>query len=202
LQPSDPLFASQSKIYEEIGVEALEHALEGYNVCVFAYGQTGSGKSYTMMGKPDDQKHMGLSPRLCRDLFIRLEKIKKDRGLDYQSIVELSYMEIYCERVRDLLNPYGKSNLRVREHPVYGPYVEDLSRCAVQSFDEINELMEAGNMSRTVASTNMNEASSRSHAVLTLLVTQRETDAKTQLVAEKPINKITKTMNRNLDVEK
>lgn len=59
-------------------------------------------------------------------------------------------MEIYCERVRDLLNPYGKGNLRVREHPVYGPYVEDLSRCAVQSFEEINELMEAGNMSRYV----------------------------------------------------
>ena len=62
--------------------------------------------------------------------------------------IQLSYMEIYCERVRDLLNPYGKSNLRVREHPVYGPYVEDLSRCAVQSFDEIYEMIEAGNMSR------------------------------------------------------
>ncbi|KAL5104793.1 hypothetical protein TcWFU_010228 [Taenia crassiceps] len=182
---TDPLFASQSKIYAEMGVEALEHALEGYNVCVFAYGQTGSGKSYTMMGKPDDPVHMGLSPRLCRDLFTRLEKIQKQRGQEFQSIVELSYMEIYCERVRDLLNPYGKSNLRVREHPVYGPYVEDLSRCAVQSFDEINELIEAGNMSRTVAATNMNETSSRSHAVLTLLVTQREIDTQTQLVAEK-----------------
>ncbi|KAM7539378.1 hypothetical protein Aperf_G00000050994 [Anoplocephala perfoliata] len=183
--PSDPLFASQRKIYEEIGSEALEHALEGYNVCMFAYGQTGSGKSYTMMGKPDDQEHMGISPRLCRDLFARLTKTKKERGMDYQSIVELSYMEIYCERVRDLLNPCGKTNLRVREHPVYGPYVEDLSRCAVQSFEEINELIEAGNLSRTVASTNMNETSSRSHAVLTLLVTQRETEAETHLVAEK-----------------
>eukprot|EP00108_Taenia_solium_P012138 TsM_000000800 transcript=TsM_000000800 gene=TsM_000000800 len=182
---TDPLFASQSKIYAEMGVEALDHALEGYNVCVFAYGQTGSGKSYTMMGKPDDPVHMGLSPRLCRDLFTRLEKIQTQRGQEFQSIVELSYMEIYCERVRDLLNPYGKSNLRVREHPVYGPYVEDLSRCAVQSFDEINELIEAGNMSRTVAATNMNETSSRSHAVLTLLVTQREIDTQTQLVAEK-----------------
>ncbi|EUB57834.1 Kinesin-like protein unc-104 [Echinococcus granulosus] len=182
-----------------MGVEALDHALEGYNVCVFAYGQTGSGKSYTMMGKPDDPEHMGLSPRLCRDLFSRLEKIQKQRGQEFQSIVELSYMEIYCERVRDLLNPYGKSNLRVREHPVYGPYVEDLSRCAVQSFDEINELIEAGNMSRTVAATNMNETSSRSHAVLTLLVTQREIDAQAQLAAEKvasfiPAHKL-KTIN-------
>ncbi len=57
-------------------------------------------------------------------------------------------MEIYCERVRDLLNPYGKSNLRVREHPIMGPYVEDLSKCAVRSFEEINGLIDAGNLSR------------------------------------------------------
>ena len=89
-QSSDPLFASQRQIYEEVGVEALDHALEGYNVCVFAYGQTGSGKSYTMMGRPDDPEHMGLSPRLCRDLFTRLEHIQKQRGEEeYQSIVEV-----------------------------------------------------------------------------------------------------------------
>lgn len=70
-------------------MEALNHALEGYNVCVFAYGQTGSGKSYTMMGKPDDPEHMGLSPRLCRDLFTRLEEMRKQRGEEYQSIVEV-----------------------------------------------------------------------------------------------------------------
>uniref|UniRef100_A0A5K3EWL2 Kinesin-like protein n=1 Tax=Mesocestoides corti TaxID=53468 RepID=A0A5K3EWL2_MESCO len=183
---SDPLFVSQSLIYKEIGVEALDHALKGYNVCVFAYGQTGSGKSYTMMGKPDDPEHMGLSPRICRDLFTRLDEIRMERQqAKFQSIVEVSYMEIYCERVRDLLNPCGKGRLRVREHPTYGPYVEDLSRCAVQSFDEVNQLINAGNMSRTVASTNMNETSSRSHAVLTLLVTQREVDVHTQLIAEK-----------------
>ncbi len=62
--------------------------------------------------------------------------------------LQVSYMEIYCERVRDLLNPNGKGNLRVREHPIYGPYVEDLCRCAVQSFDEVNELIDAGNKSR------------------------------------------------------
>ncbi|VDD74722.1 unnamed protein product [Mesocestoides corti] len=185
-QASDPLFVSQSLIYKEIGVEALDHALKGYNVCVFAYGQTGSGKSYTMMGKPDDPEHMGLSPRICRDLFTRLDEIRMERQqAKFQSIVEVSYMEIYCERVRDLLNPCGKGRLRVREHPTYGPYVEDLSRCAVQSFDEVNQLINAGNMSRTVASTNMNETSSRSHAVLTLLVTQREVDVHTQLIAEK-----------------
>ncbi len=74
-----------------MGVEALEHALEGYNVCIFAYGQTGSGKSYTMMGKPDDPEHEGLSPRLCRDLFKRLDQIKAKRNKgDFQTIVEVS----------------------------------------------------------------------------------------------------------------
>ena len=59
-------------------------------------------------------------------------------------------MEIYCERVRDLLNPNNKGNLRVREHPILGPYVEDLSKLAVTSFEDILELMDEGNKARTV----------------------------------------------------
>nr|VZI36294.1 unnamed protein product [Spirometra erinaceieuropaei] len=183
--PSDDRFAGQRRVFEDMGVEALEHAIEGYNVCVFAYGQTGSGKSYTMMGKPGDLEHEGLSPRLCRELFQRLEALKRTKSNDFQFLVEVSYMEIYCERVRDLLNSNQKGNLRVREHPLLGPYVEDLSKCAVRSFEEVNDLMDAGNKSRTVAATNMNETSSRSHAVLTLLVTQRETDGTTDTVGEK-----------------
>ena len=62
--------------------------------------------------------------------------------------VEVSYMEIYCEHVRDLLNPKNTSNLRVREHPLYGPYVEDLSKLAVTSFRDINDLIDEGNKSR------------------------------------------------------
>ena len=67
-------------------------------------------------------------------------------------------MEIYCERVRDLLNPNSKGNLRVREHPLLGPYVEDLSKLAVSNYQDIHDLMEEGNKSRTVAATNMNES--------------------------------------------
>src|ERR1700721_3646560 len=59
--------------------------------------------------------------------------------------VEVSYLEIYNERVRDLLNPKPKGNLRVREHPVMGPYVEDLAKLAVTSFEQIEGLMDAGN---------------------------------------------------------
>ena len=85
-------------------------------------------------------------------------------------------MEIYCERVRDLLNPNNKGNLRVREHPLLGPYVEDLSKLAVTSYQDIADLMDEGNKARTVAATNMNETSSRSHAVFTIIFTQHKLD--------------------------
>ena len=94
-------------------------------------------------------------------------------------------MEIYCERVRDLLNPSSKGNLRVREHPLLGPYVEDLSKIAVTSYDDIYDLMEEGNKARTVAATNMNETSSRSHAVFTIIFTQLKHDQDSGLTAEK-----------------
>lgn len=64
---------------------------------------------------------------------------------------QVSYMEIYCEHVRDLLNPKNRGNLRVREHPILGPYVEDLSKLAVTSFQDINELIDEGNKARLVA---------------------------------------------------
>lgn len=98
---------------------------------------------------------------------------------------QVAYMEIYCERVRDLLNPNSKGNLRVREHPLLGPYVEDLSKLAVTSYDDIYDLMEEGNKARTVAATNMNETSSRSHAVFTIIFTQHMHDKDSGLTAEK-----------------
>ena len=94
-------------------------------------------------------------------------------------------MEIYCERVRDLLNPNAKGNLRVREHPLLGPYVEDLSKLAVASYADIHDLMDEGNKARTVAATNMNESSSRSHAVFTIIFTQHKHDTDSGLTAEK-----------------
>lgn len=99
--------------------------------------------------------------------------------------VEVSYMEIYCERVRDLLNPKNKGNLKVREHPLLGPYVEDLSKLAVTSYEDIHDLIDEGNKARTVAATNMNETSSRSHAVFTIFFTQQRHDQLTDLVTEK-----------------
>ncbi|XP_008405934.1 kinesin-like protein KIF1A isoform X8 [Poecilia reticulata] len=180
--PEDINYASQMRVYKDIGEEMLLHAFEGYNVCIFAYGQTGAGKSYTMMGKQDVKDQQGIIPLLCEDLFTKIND-NTDNSLSYS--VEVSYMEIYCERVRDLLNPKNKGNLRVREHPLMGPYVEDLSKLAVTSYNDIQDLMDSGNKARTVAATNMNETSSRSHAVFNIIFTQKRFDAETDNTSEK-----------------
>uniref|UniRef100_A0AAZ3SA35 plus-end-directed kinesin ATPase n=1 Tax=Oncorhynchus tshawytscha TaxID=74940 RepID=A0AAZ3SA35_ONCTS len=181
--PEDINFAGQQQVYKDIGEEMLLHAFEGYNVCIFAYGQTGSGKSYTMMGKPDLKNQEGIIPLMCEDLFTKFKDCNNDNTKSYS--VEVSYMEIYCERVRDLLNPKNKGNLRVREHPLMGPYVEDLSKLAVTSYNDIQDLMDSGNKARTVAATNMNETSSRSHAVFNIIFTQKRLDAETDNTSEK-----------------
>ncbi|KAM8745036.1 kinesin-like protein KIF1A isoform 33-T33 [Acanthopagrus schlegelii] len=180
--PEDVNYASQMRVYKDIGEEMLLHAFEGYNVCIFAYGQTGAGKSYTMMGKQDVKDQQGIIPLLCEDLFTKIND-NIDNSNSYS--VEVSYMEIYCERVRDLLNPKNKGNLRVREHPLMGPYVEDLSKLAVTSYNDIQDLMDSGNKARTVAATNMNETSSRSHAVFNIIFTQKRLDADTDNTSEK-----------------
>ncbi|XP_053354028.1 kinesin-like protein KIF1A isoform X16 [Clarias gariepinus] len=180
--PEDINYASQQQVYNDIGEEMLLHAFEGYNVCIFAYGQTGAGKSYTMMGK-QEKDQQGIIPQLCEDLFTKINDSNTDNSMSYS--VEVSYMEIYCERVRDLLNPKNKGNLRVREHPLLGPYVEDLSKLAVMSYNDIQDLMDSGNKARTVAATNMNETSSRSHAVFNIIFTQRRHDSETDNTSEK-----------------
>ncbi|XP_054157934.1 kinesin-like protein KIF13B [Oppia nitens] len=163
---SDAHFASQDQVFNELGIPVLQSSFEGYNACIFAYGQTGSGKSYTMMGTPNDK---GLIPRLCDAIF---ERIASNGDPNTNFKIEVSYMEIYNEKVHDLLDPKGtKQNLKVREHNLLGPYVDGLSTLAVSSFKEIDNLMTEGNKSRTVAATNMNSESSRSHAVFTITLT-------------------------------
>lgn len=101
-------------------------------------------RSYTMMGKQEEGQE-GIIPTICEDLFKRISDTESD-SLHYS--VEVSYMEIYCERVRDLLNPKNKGNLRVREHPALGPYVEDLSKLAVTTYQDIADLIDEGNKAR------------------------------------------------------
>ncbi|EST06844.1 Pleckstrin [Kalmanozyma brasiliensis GHG001] len=171
----------QDELFQYIGVELLQHAFNGFNTCVFAYGQTGSGKSHSMVGYAEAK---GLTPLTCSRLFDDIrDKTEADENLTIS--VEVSYMEIYNEKVRDLLNPKNKGNLKVREHPSLGPYVEDLSKLVVSSFRDIENLMDEGNKARTVAATQMNETSSRSHAVFTLVLTQKRLDVETKLETEK-----------------
>uniref|UniRef100_A0A8C2CE70 Kinesin family member 13Bb n=1 Tax=Cyprinus carpio TaxID=7962 RepID=A0A8C2CE70_CYPCA len=173
-------FAGQDVVFQCLGESLLDSAFQGYNACIFAYGQTGSGKSYTMMGAAEQP---GLIPRLCSSLFQRTVQEQRE-GESFT--VEVSYMEIYNEKVRDLLEPKGsRQALRVREHKVLGPYVDGLSRLAVTSYKDIESLMSEGNKSRTVAATNMNEESSRSHAVFNIILTHTLRDLKTGTSGEK-----------------
>ncbi|GAB1315044.1 hypothetical protein MFIFM68171_05254 [Madurella fahalii] len=175
-----PNYAGQDNLFQDLGKPLLDNAFQGYNNCIFAYGQTGSGKSYSMMGYGKDA---GIIPNICQDMFRRIGEMQQDKNL--RCTVEVSYLEIYNERVRDLLNPANKGNLKVREHPSTGPYVEDLAKLVVGSFQEIEHLMDEGNKARTVAATNMNETSSRSHAVFTLMLTQKRFDPETKMEMEK-----------------
>jgi kinesin family protein 1 len=176
----DSNYAGQDSLFVDLGKPLLDNAFQGYNNCIFAYGQTGSGKSYSMMGYGEEA---GIIPKICQNMFERIGEMQSDKNLS--CTVEVSYLEIYNERVRDLLNPTTKGNLRVREHPSTGPYVEDLAKLVVRSFPEIENLMDEGNKARTVAATNMNETSSRSHAVFTLTLTQKRRDVETSMSGEK-----------------
>ncbi|XP_030062914.1 kinesin-like protein KIF14 isoform X2 [Microcaecilia unicolor] len=166
-------YASQENVYEKLAVPLLERAFEGYNTCLFAYGQTGSGKSYTMMGFDEEQ---GIIPRFCEDLFSRILRIETAQISHH---LEMSYFEVYNEKIHDLLvskDGQKKQPLRVREHPTYGPYVEELSVNVVTSYSDIQCWLELGNKQRATAATGMNDKSSRSHSVFTLVMTQTKTE--------------------------
>ncbi|XP_062267616.1 kinesin-like protein KIF13B isoform X1 [Platichthys flesus] len=173
-------FEGQDVVFQCLGESLLDNAFLGYNACIFAYGQTGSGKSYTMMGSAEQP---GLIPRLCSSLFSRTVQEARE-GESFT--VEVSYMEIYNEKVRDLLDPKGsRQALRVREHKVLGPYVDGLSRLAVACYKDVESLMSEGNKSRTVAATNMNEESSRSHGVFNIILTHTLMDMHSGTTGEK-----------------
>ena len=165
---ADPHFAGQSDIYDSFGEEFLDHNFDGYHTCIFAYGQTGSGKSYTMMGTPDQP---GLIPRTCRGLFERVEE-EQSGSITYN--VHVSYFEIYNEHVKDLLTPRTNppTYLKIRESKGEGVFVQNLTDEKVSSYEDIERIMKMGDLNRTVASTKMNDTSSRSHAVFTLTLKQ------------------------------
>eukprot|EP01060_Flectonema_neradi_P032843 TRINITY_DN5324_c1_g1_i1.p1 TRINITY_DN5324_c1_g1~~TRINITY_DN5324_c1_g1_i1.p1 ORF type:complete len:592 (+),score=90.26 TRINITY_DN5324_c1_g1_i1:1646-3421(+) len=160
-----PRNASQTDVYKRIGSPVVDTTLAGFNSCVFAYGQTGSGKTYTMMGDSTPEGK-GLLPRITEELFHRSSLFSSKKAT-----FEVSFMEIYCEKVKDLLKASEYASLRVRQHPVKGVFVEGIERVSVSSWDECEEVINRGNQQRVTASTSMNEKSSRSHAVFIINVT-------------------------------
>ncbi|KAG8447859.1 hypothetical protein GDO86_015098 [Hymenochirus boettgeri] len=171
LQPEESSYSSQEVVYKKLAQPLLERVYEGFNMCLFAYGQTGSGKSYTMMGFNEDA---GIIPRFCEEMFQKMNCMNQE---EVKYHVEMSYFEIYNEKIHDLLtspreSTINKTVLKVREHPTLGPYVAGLSTYVIASYTDVQTWLELGNKQRATAATGMNEKSSRSHSVFTLSVTQ------------------------------
>ena len=162
-----PPEVSQKVVYEEIGRPIVESVMEGFNGTILAYGQTSSGKTYTMMGSEiSDATHKGLIPRMVCTVFQNIKEA--DAALEFS--VKLAFCEIYLEKIKDLLIP-SKKNLKISEDRARGIYIQNLSEEYVSHPGEVLALLKIGNKNREVASTLMNEESSRSHAIFLITVT-------------------------------
>ncbi|KAK7020574.1 kinesin heavy chain [Favolaschia claudopus] len=162
-----PLFAVCAHVNSDV--------LDGYNGTVFAYGQTGSGKTFSMMGDMNSDELKGITPRITEHIFQSI--VESDAHLEY--LVKVSYMEIYLEKIRDLLAPQN-DNLQVHEEKNKGVYVKGLSDYYVSSAREVYEIMETGGNARKVSHTNMNAESSRSHSIFLISINQRNTETGAQ----------------------
>ena len=162
--------STQEEVYQIAAVPSVESLVEGYNSTIFAYGQTGTGKTYTMEGFIYDylSPKKGLIPRAIEDIF---KYIENNLNSDTTFIIRVTYLQIYNESIDDLLKP-EKKHLSIRENQKKGLYVEGLSEWAVRSPNDIYALLERGAQCRTKAYTNMNDVSSRSHAVFTIILEQ------------------------------
>mmetsp|Transcript_129923 Transcript_129923/g.289943 ORF Transcript_129923/g.289943 Transcript_129923/m.289943 type:complete len:453 (-) Transcript_129923:221-1579(-) len=158
----------QRDVFDRSARPLLHKVLEGYNGCLFAYGQTGSGKTFTMMGEGGaDEK--GLVPLLCAELFHVIAERRKQHIIT----VSCSVLEIYNERVKDLLVEDGGEDLQIREDLAQGGrgiFVEGICETSVQCCQDILALVSKSQARRSVGQTNMNDHSSRSHAVVTLRI--------------------------------
>ncbi len=164
--------SEQSDIFDYSIKSTVDDILNGYNGTVFAYGQTGAGKSYTMMGTSiDDGQGRGVIPRIVEQIFASI--LTSPATIEYT--VRVSYMEIYMERIRDLMAPQN-DNLPVHEEKNRGVYVKGLLEIYVSSVQEVYEVMRRGGNARAVAATNMNQESSRSHSIFVITITQKNVE--------------------------
>ncbi|CAM1320682.1 KIF3B (predicted), partial [Pycnogonum litorale] len=161
--------SKQSELYDETFRPLIDSVLNGFNGTIFAYGQTGTGKTYTMEGSKDDAENRGVIPNSFEHIFNHIA-----RSQNQQFLVSASYLEIYQEEVRDLLAKDQNVRLELKERADTGVYVKDLSSFVCKSVKEIEHVMCVGNQNRSVGSTNMNEHSSRSHAIFIIKVEHSE----------------------------
>ena len=162
--------ATQSEIYREVQ-PAVQDLLAGYNATIFAYGQTSSGKTYTMQGPDiDDAEKKGIIPRVVEDIFASVAAAPEE----VEFTIRASYLEIYMERIRDLLDP-ERDNLRIREDRTKGIFVQGQKEVYVGSVEDVFEVLHIGQHNRAIASTGMNAQSSRSHSVFLLAIASRNT---------------------------
>lgn len=157
--------SSQQDLYEETVRPLVSSVLDGFNGTIFAYGQTGTGKTYTMEGSKTDHDRRGVIPRSFEHIFNHI-----GRSENMQYLVRASYLEIYQEEIRDLLHPDQSLRFELKEKPDTGVFVKDLSTSVCKSATEIQQLMKMGNQNRTIGATNMNEHSSRSHAIFLITI--------------------------------
>ncbi|XP_066916698.1 kinesin-II 95 kDa subunit-like [Clytia hemisphaerica] len=157
--------SKQRDLYDETFSELVESVLNGYNGTIFAYGQTGTGKTFTMEGVRSDPTMRGVIPNSFDHIFTHISRTQ-----DQQYLVRASYLEIYQEEVKDLLSKDHKRKLELKERPDTGIYVKDLQSFVTKSVKEIEHVMNVGNQNRAVGSTNMNEHSSRSHAIFVIYI--------------------------------
>ncbi|XP_023694119.1 kinesin-like protein KIF3A isoform X1 [Paramormyrops kingsleyae] len=165
----DTVFGPDSKqldVYNLTARPIIESVLEGYNGTIFAYGQTGTGKTFTMEGVRAVPELRGIIPNSFAHIFGHIAKAEGDTRF----LVRVSYLEIYNEEVRDLLGKDQNQRLEVKERPDVGVYIKDLSGYVVNNADDMDRIMTLGHKNRSVGATNMNEHSSRSHAIFTITI--------------------------------
>eukprot|EP00842_Homolaphlyctis_polyrhiza_P000759 jgi/Hompol1/1684/HPOL_001416-RA len=152
-------------LYNTAVKRAVQSAMEGINATVFAYGQTASGKTYSMMGY---EEQPGVIPQAVDDVFSFII----DQPGDREYLLRVSYMEIYNESIRDLLNP-EQTDLRIHEHRTRGVYVAPLKEEIVTTPKQLMKIISRGEANRSVGATDFNDYSSRSHTIFTLTIESR-----------------------------
>jgi kinesin family protein 18/19 len=175
---------SSDEVYLATCKETLSFVLNGVNGTVFAYGATGSGKTYTMSGESGGDR--GIISLCLEDLFLRLSCLPPDQS----STLRAHYLEIYNEQMRDLLNPASRS-VALYEDPAAGVTVTGMEEVEIRSAADLRSVLERGAANRTVDSHRLNEASSRSHAILTISVA---------ILAKVPDSKPTELRNAKLSL--